>query len=229
MRVDYDAIQEDPALRRGLYGLLELTRYLRLDHEGPLSASTVSRWAGREREGTLATHTPRRPDYSFGDLISMLVVRDLIHLGLRLSDVIDAEWHLRERYGHAQPFLSVRLKTDGVDVFYDAAPAIADQLTAANRGGQEVLEPAIEHALMGVSYNSAGMAAAWAPTQGVLLDPAIQFGEPCVAATRVTTGHLAELARVSELTPAELAKTYRLEERQVHAALAFEQRLVTAA
>jgi uncharacterized protein (DUF433 family) len=228
MRVDYDAIQEDPALRRGLYGLVELTRYLRLDHDGSLSASTVSRWAHREREGTLAKHTPRRPDYSFGDLISMLVVRDLVHLGLRLSDVIYAERHLRETYGHVQPFVSLRLKTDGVDVFYDAAPAIADQLTAANRGGQEVLEPAIEHALKGVSYER-GMAAAWAPTAGVLLDPAIQFGEPCVASTRVTTGQLAELARSSEITPLELARTYRLEESQVQAALVFEQRLATAA
>jgi uncharacterized protein (DUF433 family) len=221
VKVDYQAIRTDPALRRGLYGLGELTGYLSFGQEKPLSASTVSRWSlalgGVE-------HRPRRPDYSFADLISMLVVRNLAQLGLKMPDIRAAEDFLRHRYGHKHPFLSIRLKTDGVDVFYNPTPPIAEQLTAANRGGQEVIRPAITSALRGVSYHD-GLAAAWSPSDGIVLDPSVQFGEPCIADTRVTTSQLAELAETSDTPPAELAHTYRLPEEQVRRALDFEQKL----
>ncbi len=224
MKVDYKAIQADPALRRGLYGLGELTGYLSLDEEQPLSASTVSRWA--HALGGLE-HRPRRPDYSFADLISMLVVRNLARLGLKVPDIRAAENFLRDRYGHKHPFVSVRLKTDGVDVFYDAAPSIAEQLTAANRGGQEVIRPAITNALRGVSYEE-GLAAAWSPSDGIVLDPTVQFGEPCIVDTGVTTSQLAELTKASDTRPAEIAQTFRLREEQVRRALDFEHKLALA-
>ena len=220
MEVDYKAIQEDPALRRGLYGLNELTRYLNFEQSKELAPSTVARWA---HKGLSALeHTARRSDYSFVDLISMLVVRNLIMQGLSIGDIRRADAHLRELYGHAHPFVSVRLKTDGVDVFYDALPAITDQLTSANRGGQEVIRPAITRALQGVTYER-GLAARWAPTEGVVLDPTVQFGEPCLAETSVTTAHVAELAM--ETDAEELARAYRLDEASVRRAIDFERRL----
>jgi uncharacterized protein (DUF433 family) len=224
MEVDYKAIQEDPALRRGLYGLGELTRYLSLDQERPLTASNVARWA--QHGLSSLEHRPRRRDYSFADLVSLLVVRNLMALGLGVADIRKSEAHLRERYGRAHPFVSVRLKTDGVDVFYDAFPAISKQLTSANRGGQEVLEPAIIGALRGVSYED-GIAAAWSPTSGIVLDPTLQFGEPCIAEASITTAHLAELS--SQSSPAELAHVYRIDEAAVRRALEFERRLQRAA
>jgi uncharacterized protein (DUF433 family) len=220
MEVDYKAIQEDPALRRGLYGLNELTRYLSFEQSKQLVPSTVARWA---HQGLSALeHTTRRSDYSFVDLVSMLVVRNLILQGLSIGDIRRADAHLRERYGHAHPFVSVRLKTDGVDVFYNALPAITDQLTAANRGGQEVIRPAITRALQGVTYED-GLAARWSPTDGIVLDPTVQFGEPCLAETSVTTAHVAELA--VETSTSELAQAYRLDEASVIRAINFERQL----
>lgn len=222
MTVEYETIQGDEALRRGLYSLTELTRYLNLRTEKTLSAATVARWA---RMGlTAVKHRRYRPDYSFADLISMFVVRNLVGLGLRLTEIRHTELFLRERFGHAHPFLSVRLKTDGVDVFYEASPGIAEQLTAANRWGQEVLRPAIFAALEGVTYDNA-VAVAWTPISNVVLDPKIQFGEPCIAGTAVTTGHLAELANRSEINSADLARMYQLDENLVLIALRFEDRL----
>jgi uncharacterized protein (DUF433 family) len=226
VKVDYEAIQTDPALRRGLYSLSELTSYLSLDEGRRLSGSTVGRWAQHALAGV--EHRPRRPDYSFADLISMLVVRDLVRLGLRPTDIREAELFLRERYGHEHPFVSMRLKTDGVDVFYEAAPSIAEQLTAANRRGQEVLKPTIAHALNGVTYEH-GLAAAWRPAEGIVLDPTIQFGEPCIAETGVTTRQLAVLASSSNASPVDLARTYGVREHEVRRALEFERRLADAA
>src|ERR1700733_11989057 len=114
--IDYAAIEHDPALRRGVYGLTELTHYLSLERDQALSPSTVARWiAGISKPDT---HQARRPDYSFADLISMLVVGNLVSLGLTLSEIRAAESHLRGRYELGHPFMSVRLKSDGVDVFY---------------------------------------------------------------------------------------------------------------
>lgn len=187
-----------------------------------MAVSTVARWANGL---TAVEHRPRRPDYSFLDLVSMLIVRDLVRLGMRPSEVHAAEEHLRHRYHYEHPFAVVRLKTDGVDVFYEASPTIMDQITSANRGGQEVIKPAIHHALKDVSYES-GIAAAWSPTPGVILDPRIQFGEPCVADTRVTTSQLAVIARSSaHRTPAEIGRLYRIDENAVRRALDFESRL----
>ena len=225
VEVDDQAIQEDSALRRGLYGLNELTTYLSFDWV-PLSDSNVARWA--QRGLSALEHRPRRSDYSFADLIGLFVVRNLLDVGLGLGEIRNAESYLRERYGLEHPFLSVELKTDGVDVFYDAAPSIADQLTAANRWGQEVFEPTITRALTGVGYKD-GIASYWSPTAGVVLDPTIQFGEPCIEETGLTTRQLATLAQKSDVLPVELAHRYRIPQLSVERALAFERKLLHAA
>lgn len=224
MKVDVDKIRDDPALRRGVYGLNEVTRYLSLGQDKALAPSAVARWA--QQGLTALEHTPRRSDYSFADLISMLVVRNLVQLGLTLPAIRDAEMFLRQRYGHAHPFVNVRLKTAAADVFYDALPAVADQLTAANRGGQEVLRPAITLALRGVTYERS-VAAEWSPAEGVVLNPRIQFGEPCIAETGVTTRQVTELARATPLN--EVARVYRVDELSVRRAVDFEEHLAAAA
>jgi uncharacterized protein (DUF433 family) len=226
LHADTQAVESDPAFRRGLYGLLELTRYLSFRYERRLAPSTVSRWM---RHGiTERQHRARRPDYSFADLVSMLVVRNLVALDFSLADIRDAEAYFRDRYGLQHPFVSVRLKTDRADIFYDAAPSVPGQLTAANRWGQEVLAQAITGALEGVAYEG-GLAAEWMPVEGVVLDPTVQFGEPCVADTRVLTSQLAEMARETDAGPSELAELYRLDEIAVRRALAFEDELSRAA
>ncbi len=221
---EIEEVRQNPAFRRGLYGLREIRRYLAFRHERPLSDSAVARWAVAGL--SVRSHTARHADYSFLDLISLLVVRDLVNLGLPLRAIRNAEAHLRERLGVERPFASINLTTDRVDIFYEAAPTVVDQLTAANRGGQEVLVPAIRRALRGVRYD-AGVAASWSPTRGIVLDPTIQFGEPCVSNTRITTTQLAELARYE--TPNDLARLYRLKWESVREALEFEDELAQKA
>ena len=225
MKVDYEAIHSDPALRRGIYGLTELTRFLNLDRNDRLSAPTVARWAQNALAGL--EHRTRRRDYSFADLIGMLVVRDLVDLGMRLSEIREAEIYLRQRFGHEHPFLSERLQTDGADVFYDALPSVPDQLTSANRWGQEVFEPTIGSALRGVTYDHS-VAAVWEPVEGVYLDPSIQFGEPCVSGTGITTARVAGLV-ASESSTAAVAEMFGLSVDAVGLAVSFERSLAIAA
>ena len=121
----------------------------------------------------------------------------------------------------------MRLFTDGVDVFYEATPTISAQITAANRGGQEVLRPIIEAALRGVVYERE-VAVRWKATPPIVLDPEIQFGEPCIEGTRVTTVELRYAHKqVDEISA--IADLYGISDEDVDLALEFESKLERAA
>jgi uncharacterized protein (DUF433 family) len=222
-----DATKIEAPFERGIYGLTDLTRLVGVRHRHRHTAEQVGRWL--EHGLAELDHQKRRPDYSFHDLISLFVVRDLIDAGVRLRDIAQAEEHLRQELNVDRPFASLRVKTDGVDVLYDATPQMDEQLTAANRHGQEVLQPTIEAALRDVHYEHA-LAARWTPLSAIVVDPSVQFGEPCVAGTRVTTARLAELHTQPEReSVARLASTFDLPISHVEQALAFERELAAAA
>jgi uncharacterized protein (DUF433 family) len=172
-------------------------------------------------------HQGRLPTYTFHDLISLLVVGWLRINGVKLSAIREAEAHLRRELRTPRPFAWEDIFTDGVDVLYRANPTVIDQLTAANRGGQEVMRRALGETLRGVRYEN-HFAAWWDIHPLVRLHPAIQFGAPCVADTRVLTSHLAELVRHGA-APEYLADAFELPLRAVAAALAFEEDLARAA
>lgn len=207
-------------LGEGLYGLTELSRYVAYDG-GRAEPSRIARWLTRGLNPV--GHRPRRPDYSFHDLISLFVVRELVAAGVKLPAIRTAERHLRERLEIPRPFASVRLKTDGVNVLYHAAPEVRDQLTAADLVGQEVLEPTIAAALRDVTYEH-NVAVRWHPETHVELDPEVQFGEPCVAGTRIPTAQIVALLK-KDHDIAAVARTYGISEEAVRDAHRFERRL----
>jgi uncharacterized protein (DUF433 family) len=218
------AVADDRTLEEGLYSLREMSRYLSLRlHASP---STLLSWI---RSGLApGGHQQGRPTYGFFDLVSLLVTGWLRSQGVRLSAVRDAEIYLRAHLGLAHPFATEMIFTDGVDVLFKANPAIAEQMTAANRGGQEVWREAIQDALHGVHYGRDQLADWWEPARSIRLTPGLQFGAPCVAGTRVPTAQLAELVAAGE-EPDRLARLYDIPERAVAEALAFEERLAHAA
>jgi uncharacterized protein (DUF433 family) len=207
----------------GLYALAELSRYVAYDR-GRADPARVARWLSRGLNPV--AHRPRRPDYSFHDLISLFVVRELVGAGVKLPAIRTAERHLRDRLELARPFASVRLKTDGVNVLYHAAPEVLDQLTAANLAGQEVLEPTIAAALRDVAYEHS-VAVRWRPEPTVELDPEIQLGEPCVAGTRIPTAQIVALLARDEEADA-VAQMYGIAPAAVRDARRFERRLAEA-
>jgi uncharacterized protein (DUF433 family) len=208
-------------LGEGLYGLTELSRYVAYRHSKRADVPRTARWLS----GALnpVDHRRGRPDYSFHDLISLFVIRELVAAGVKLSAIRKAEGHLRERLRLPRPFASVRLKTDGVNVLYRASPEIRNQLTAADLAGQEVLVPTIEWALRDVVYEQ-HVAVRWRPEPHVQLDPEVQFGEPCVTGTRIPTTQIAALIDSDETT-AKVARQYGLSVEAVEDAVRFEHEL----
>ena len=65
------------------------------------------------------------------------------------------------------------------------------------------------------------LAATWEPSGGVLLDPMVQFGAPCVKGTRVPTRSIWGMIEAGD-SPRWVAESYRLSEEEVEAAIAWE-------
>lgn len=206
-----------PELGKGLYSLADLRTFLAL--------------SGQRGDGEYALdwltgvlnpvgHRARRPDYSFADLISLFVVRELKRKGVRTRDIRTAEAYLRDKWGTERPFVSGEIKTDGRGIFVDD-DLIAGQIEAAERTGQQVLREAISERLDSVGYDD-GWAIYWTPADGVLVDPRVQFGEPVVSGTRIPTQAISDMAVWAN--PGEIAKQFGVTATEVRGALSFERR-----
>lgn len=221
------AIGKVDELGQGIYGLTELHRYVAYQQRRDVRLSHVRYWAYHALNQP--SHTKRRPDFTFHDLVSLFVVGELVAAGVRPHAIQRAESHLQSRFGLRRPFASTSVFTDGVDVLYEEDPLVVDQITAANRDGQEVLRPAIDLALRDIRWES-GVAVAWDPYPGleghalVTIDPRVQFGEPCVTGTRIPTAALWGQVR-SGRGLAEVATDYSVSLQTVQAAVEFEQEL----
>jgi uncharacterized protein (DUF433 family) len=72
-------------------------------------------------------------------------------------------------------------------------------------------------------FDSIGEPERWRPTAGVVLDPRIQAGAPCVAGTRVPTVTISTL--LLDQNPEDVAADFGISTEDVHAAAKFEERL----
>jgi len=222
---------EERSLGEGIYALTELQQYVAYQTRRAVGTQQVRYWLLHALTST--RHVSRRPDYTFHDLVSLFVVGELVDAGVPPHVIRDAETHLRKSLRLSRPFASIDIYTDGVDVLYEADPLMADQITAANREGQEVLRPVIQAALRGIRYEG-GTASAWDPYPGheghplVTIDPRIQFGEPCIAGTRVQTATLWAQVRTGD-SETEVAASYELPAEAVRAAVEFESELAALA
>jgi uncharacterized protein (DUF433 family) len=213
---------EQQVFGRGFYTAADMRRLVGLDAPGFLGPSKVSRWLGAlAPSGRLGTRA-----YTFYDLISLLVVTNLRKRGFTLRTIADAERHLKDTLGVPYPLATEWLATSGADILYRGRPRVAEQLTAANRGGQEVFVRAIEQATRRVRYADS-WAVRWDLADGVAVDPNVQFGDPCIAETAILTAHVARQA-ASGRDAAGLARDYGLRQAQIRCAIRFEDALTAA-
>jgi uncharacterized protein (DUF433 family) len=224
-------------LGAGVYGLAELRRLLAIsDAGGPKGDLVETSGARRPREprwGDAAywlrtalnpvAHSPWRADYSFTDLISLLVARELMRKGVALHTVRQAEAWMRADLGLDRPFIRDDIETDGAEVFYRKGK-IAGQIEAASLGGQQALLEPIKDSLTAVSY-SKGRASTWTPAPGVVVNPRVQFGSPTVEGTGIPTEAVAGVANT--LGVDEAAQRFELDPLLVGRAIKFEQRIAS--
>ena len=166
-------------------------------------------------------HAPWHADYSFSDLISLLVVRELLLKGVPLHKIREAEAWLRETEGTDRPFVRDDIKTDGVEVFH-RDELIPTQIEAASRKGQQAMREPIKDRLTTVQYQS-GIAAYWRPAPGVVIDPRVQFGAPVIVGTRIPTDAVS--GAVKRLGRERAMRRFDLTAEHIDNAVAFEDRM----
>jgi uncharacterized protein (DUF433 family) len=213
---DLKALRGD--LESGFYALRDLRAFVAIDGSAA-DAERVPQWL----RATLnpVDRRPRHPDYSFADLISLFVVRELLRKGVAAHTIRDAEIWLRRKWKTERPFISGEIQTDGRGIFVDDN-LVAGQIESADRHGQQVLRELVRERLTRVHYHE-GSAAYWTPVNGVLIDPRVQFGAPVLTGTRLTTGLVSAAAR--ELGRERAAQRFRIAADDVTRAVRFEKRL----
>ncbi len=162
---------------------------------------------------------------SFHDLVSLLVVRGLRDKEVSLRQIRTAELYLRKEWGFSRPFATKHILTDGRSVLVALG---REGLTAVDRWGQGVFERVVEHDLVDVSYDASRIARAWRPYRDVVLQPDVQFGQPCVEGTRITTSTIFGLLRAGD-SEDFLGATYGLSAERIRHAAAWENSLLRQA
>jgi uncharacterized protein (DUF433 family) len=125
---------------------------------------------------------------TFEDLIRLRMYTILRSRGFSFRAIQEAEKRARTMVEHPQPFVTEPLWTTGSHIFM----RVSELLVSLNSGGQtgmdflwQYLDPASPH--HGITFGRHAAATRWAPASGVVIDPQVQFGEPCIEGTRIAT------------------------------------------
>lgn len=196
----------------------------------PVSSRNLIRWI---RVGLtfpeLAHISGKELLMTFEDVVSMRVIALLRALGVTWPKIHRAEQWLREQTNYPRPFAIQRVWTETKDVFADFPGA----LVAASRQGQlafievfgQYLQPVGDMTF--VRRDGLYVARTWTPHVDVLINPKIQFGEPCVRGTRIPTRTLWRMWNGGDSIP-YLVRAFELSDQQIEHALEWEDRLSAA-
>lgn len=185
---------------------------------------TVEHWVNAHFVVDTVSATTESPQLlTFADLISLLVVRELRKSGVGVETIRGAEEHLAKLWGTPKPFAHGDFQTG-----YGAIVTVIKdgERPAAVRGKsvQEILYELIKRDLKNVSYDAAKRAALWRPREHIALRPDLQFGQPCIEGTRVTTRTIRQFLSGGD-TVQELAQEFDISVDKIEAALKYEEML----
>lgn len=152
---------------------------------------------------------------SFHDVVSLEIVRRFLSAGLTLQKVRKLEREMREAMPDIpRPFATERFYTDGATIWHRQHPA-DDYLVEvvgkyAGKAARATSWTGVVASFATEVHYEHGLAARWQPSEWVVIDPEIQFGDPVVAGTRLPVDTIAvglksasvdEVARWYDLPP----------------------------
>ena len=159
---------------------------------------------------------------TFEDLVSMRVIAALRAAGVTWRKIYAGERWLRENTGKPRPFATELLWTERSDVFAE----FQEKLIAASRYGQLAMDLLRTYLIPvhGLTFGADQVARAWEPQQGILLDPLIQFGAPCIKDTRIPTRAVWGMVGAGDSVEF-VRRSYAVTEEDVRAAVSWEDAL----
>ncbi len=207
--------------RTPIYPLSDVARYLRF------SPQRTRYWL----DWIPGRHTTRGMEStaSFLGLVSVLVMKALREYGVKTRRIRSAEKYLVRELG-PYPLARNTIWTDRAHVLFNRESPLSNELPrekleAADMGGQlafvKILKVYLRRIELDTQHHWVG---AWLPRERIRLDPQIQFGEPCVAGTRVRTSILYSMHLAGDSTMT-LASSFDMLEADVVEAVEWEAEL----
>ena len=212
----------------GIYDVPEVARYIKatIDPDVLISVDSTKliRWIRRGVASPNLVGIPGRELLiGFQDLISMRIVTALRAVGVRWSEIDLAEKWLRNETGQERPFATEYLWTGHGHIFVDWT----ERLINASQHGQMALAILKDYLIPvhGLIFNErTHVATSWEPIQGIILEPLIQFGSPCVKGTRIPARTVSGMIDAGDSLEF-VAKSYGLSKEEVEAACEWESRV----
>ena len=212
----------------GIYDPPEAARYLKAstDADGMLTLDSTKliRWI---RRGLASEDLAELSAYNilidFEDLVSMRVIAALRVAGVRWSEIRRTNRWLRDEMGVERPFATELLWLGQGQLFSEWTR----RLVSASRHGQMALDLICQYLIPvhGLTFDeTSGLASSWEPFGGIVLEPRVQFGAPCIKGTRIPTRTVAGMIEAGD-TATWVADAYGLSVDEVQAARDWESRL----
>ena len=213
---------------KGIYEPAEAARYLRATENAdviyPMHSTKLVRWIRRGFADPELTQVAGRDLLmGFDDLISMRVIAALRAAGVSWADIRAEERWLREHTGARHPFATETLWAGRGQVFAEWG----DRLVSGSRNGQTALDLLREYLIPihGLAFDEdTRKAVSWEPYVGIVLQPRVQFGAPCIQGTRIPTRSLAGMVAAGDSIE-WVARAYKLSPEAVQGACDWEFRL----
>ena len=210
-------------------GAYSLTNAARLTQTSPSTARSwfKGRSDGQGRGPVLKTELGgegRQFAVSFLDLIDLLVAGRLREKGVKLPVIRRAYNAIGEVLDTAHPFSHDAIHTDGRRIFLEVAEQLNSRSFHDAIDGQLLL-PCVHDMLEHVDYATSNrMAERWRIAEGIVIDPAVMWGEPIIGGTRLPAAMLAQQYRANDNDAGIVADLYDVDEQDVHDAVHFAER-----
>ena len=163
---------------------------------------------------------------NFLELVSFRMIATMRTFGIKSRDIQLASDLLKQRWGWSYPFAMEPVWVAKPDVFVH----IGNVPVAVTRYWQGALDLMDDYLLPvqagfhGLTFDPDEQAATWTPSEGVILDPKVQFGEPCIQGTRIPTETIWAFNKAGDGVDA-LTYMYGLPLYKIDAAIAWEEKI----
>ena len=207
-------------LNCGMYDVVEAA------HLVQAAPARLVRWASPTKSRKALVSPSLGTLYSFHDLISLLVVRELTNRKVRLDTIADGIQTLARELQTDHPLAHRDLATVGQSFF---ARLIGEtEWLDVGKGGQPAFATLILPDLRRIDYGPDSLASIWRPVDRVWLNPRVQAGASCIDQTRIPTATIFQIIEKGD-DPRDVAGDYDLPLNDVKAAYEFERSLEQAA
>jgi len=192
-----------------------------------LAPDQVVRWTTDSAHGAAPVVPTFDRLYSFADLVALTVVGQVrTHVSDRRLRRGVTE--LRSRFDIVNPLavdsILAKLATSGNSFLLRDS---GDEFDDIGQGGQGTFREVVELDLKRIEFDDRGGPAKWRPADGIIIDPNIQAGAPCLDGTRIPTAMVALRLAVDE--PEDIAFDLDIELAAVAIAAQFEEMLADGA